>query len=110
EFIVLVATAGLIGWLFLDQRGEVLKPGGAGPQPDLCHRPAVADRRARLKYHRTREALEQQTATAEGAAGHRPSRNAALSDGESWVACRPGYFLPVTVLSQMPPSSSWLPS
>src|SRR5207302_2816498 len=22
-------------------------------------------------------------------------------DGESWVACRPGYFLPVTVLSQM---------
>jgi hypothetical protein len=73
----------------------------AGPQPDLCHRPAVADRRARLKYHRTREALEQQTATAEGAAGHRPSRNAALSDGESWVACRPGYFLPVTVLSQM---------
>src|SRR5437868_1687036 len=28
--IALVATAGLIGWLFLDQRGEVLKPDG-GP-------------------------------------------------------------------------------
>ena len=22
-------------------------------------------------------------------------------DGESWIACRPGFFLPVTVLSQM---------
>jgi hypothetical protein len=28
--VALVATAGLIGWLFLDQRGEVLKPDG-GP-------------------------------------------------------------------------------
>src|SRR5436853_3672586 len=28
--VALVATAGLIGWLFLDQRGEILKPDG-GP-------------------------------------------------------------------------------
>ena len=34
--IALVATAGLIGWLFLDQRGEVLKPGG-GPVLSLTY-------------------------------------------------------------------------
>jgi hypothetical protein len=34
--LVLVATAGLIGWLFLDQRGEVLKPGG-GPVLSLTY-------------------------------------------------------------------------
>ena len=45
--LVLVATAGLIGWLFLDQRGKVLKPGG-GPVLSLTYATGLRSQTAAL--------------------------------------------------------------